>query len=71
MTARKDLSESNEWKEIRTRLLDYCSSNSGSDAFYDKFGRGILYGIKIVDEWANTYYETVKKEQKKKETIDG
>lgn len=62
----RELSESHEWEFIRTRLLDYCSEQSGNDIFFKEYARGVLYAIRIVDGWAKSYYELIKRDKEEK-----
>ena len=63
---RKELATSKEWGAIRTRILDYCSEQSGSDMFCERYSRGFLYAIKFVDEWVTSYDQAVKKAHRMK-----
>ena len=66
LLTRKELSDSSNWVEIRRRLLDYLTEQSGNEIFVDKYAKGLLYGIKIVDTWKDDYFKAVKKEKERK-----
>ena len=69
LTLRRNLSESKEWKAIRQRLLDFCSLQSSNEPFCDKYVRGVLYGIRAVDTWADAYYAEIDKEKQRKGVV--
>lgn len=63
---RRELSESTQWKTIRERLLNLCAEQSANEFFCKDYVRGVLFAIKTVDGWADTYYNQIKKEQQRK-----
>ena len=66
LTRLYELSQSEAWQEIRKELLNITAEKSGIDIYFDKYTRGILYAIKIIDAWQEDYLKAVEESKKMK-----
>jgi len=60
------LSQHEVWQEIRKELLNASAEKSGNDIYCDKYLRGVMYAVKMVDGWTTDYLKALEENKKKK-----